>query len=93
MKESRVVYRASSLLALQMAARAGMGVAALPCYLGDSDPRLQRVHGPLEELKVSLWLLTHPDLRRVARMRTVLDFLADKFAQQRELIEGRKPRK
>jgi DNA-binding transcriptional LysR family regulator len=89
---SRIVYRANSLLALQMAARAGMGVAALPCYLGDRDPSLRRVHPPLPELEVSLWLLTHPDLKRVARVRTVLDFVARKLAEQRDLIEGRRPR-
>jgi DNA-binding transcriptional LysR family regulator len=36
----RIVYRADSLRALQAAARGGMGVAALPCYLGDPDPEL-----------------------------------------------------
>jgi molybdate transport repressor ModE-like protein len=87
--QNRIVYRANSLLALHMAARAGMGVAALPCYLGDSEPGLRRVHPPLAELEVSLWLLTHPDLKRVAKIRTVLDFVAGKLWEQRELIEGR----
>jgi DNA-binding transcriptional LysR family regulator len=86
--EDRIVYRTNSLLALQMAARTGLGIAALPCYLGDDDPNLRRVHPPLTELEVSLWLLTHPDLKRVARVRTVLDALARKLAEQRGLIEG-----
>ena len=90
-EEKRIVYRANSLLALQMAARAGMGVAALPCYLGDGDPGLRRVHPPLSELEVSLWLLTHPDLRHVARIRTTLDFVARKLTDERALIEGRRP--
>jgi hypothetical protein len=64
-------------------------VAALPCYLGDSDRALERVQPPLKELEVSLWLLTHPDLRRVARIRTVLNFLARAFAKRRDFIEGR----
>jgi molybdate transport repressor ModE-like protein len=88
-KADRIVYRASSLLALKIAADAAMGVAALPCYLGDSDRALERVQPPLKELEVSLWLLTHPDLRRVARIRTVLDFLARAFAKRRDFIEGR----
>jgi DNA-binding transcriptional LysR family regulator len=87
--KERVVYRANSLLALQAAARTGLGVAALPCYLGDPDPGLRRVHPPLEAMEVSLWLLTHPDLQRVARIRTVLDLLARHFAERRALIEGR----
>jgi DNA-binding transcriptional LysR family regulator len=86
----RIAYRANSLLALRAAARAGMGVAALPCYLADPDSALRRVQAPLADMEVSLWLLTHPDLRRVARIRTVLDFLAHHFAKQRPLIERHK---
>jgi DNA-binding transcriptional LysR family regulator len=86
----RIVCRADSLLALRAAARAGMGVAALPCYLADPDPALRRVAAPLADMEVSLWLLTHPDLRRVVRIRAVLDFLAHHFARRRALIEGRK---
>ena len=89
----RIACTANSLMALQAAAHAGLGVAALPCYLGDMDPRLRRVHPPLAEMYVSLWLLTHPDLRRVARVRTVLDVLASRLAEQRPLIEGRRPMK
>jgi DNA-binding transcriptional LysR family regulator len=88
--QQRIVYRADSLLAISAAARAGMGVAALPCYLGDADPDLQRIGGPCKELAVPLWLLTHPDLKRVARIRTVLDFLAQRIAEHGALIEGRK---
>jgi hypothetical protein len=39
-----------------------------------------------------LWLLTHPDLRRVARIRAVLDFMAGALARQRSLIEGTRSR-
>jgi DNA-binding transcriptional LysR family regulator len=84
----RIVCRANSVLALRAAARAGMGVAALPCYLGDVDSALRRVHLPLADMEASLWLLTHPDLRRVARIRTVLDYVADRLIEQRALIEG-----
>jgi DNA-binding transcriptional LysR family regulator len=88
----RIVYRADSVLAIGDAARAGMGVAALPCYLGDADAGLRRVGEPVEQLAVPLWLLTHPDLRRATRIRTVLDFLARQIAQAKGLIEGRGPR-
>jgi DNA-binding transcriptional LysR family regulator len=85
----RIVYRANSLLALRAAARAGMGVAPLPCYLADPDLALRRVHPPLREMESALWLLTHPDLRRVARIRALLDFLSRWLIDQRQLIEGR----
>ncbi|WP_114430211.1 hypothetical protein [Phyllobacterium bourgognense] len=53
-----------------------MDIAALPCDLADADPELRRVDSPLPDMEVSLWLLTHPDLTRVARIRTGLDVLA-----------------
>jgi DNA-binding transcriptional LysR family regulator len=65
-----------------------MGVAALPCYLADPDSALRRVHPPLADMEASLWLLTHLDLRRVARIRVVLDFIAERLCEQRTLIEG-----
>jgi DNA-binding transcriptional LysR family regulator len=37
-----VVYRTSSLVNQALAARAGIGVALLPCYLGDGDRGLER---------------------------------------------------
>lgn len=87
----RIVFRADSLLALRSAAVAGLGVAALPCYLADAVAALRRVTVPLPDMEAALWLLTHPDLRRVARIRTVLDFLADALSRQRRLIEGTRP--
>jgi DNA-binding transcriptional LysR family regulator len=88
----RLIFRASSLLALRSAARESLGVAALPCFLGDADPLLRRLGGPVPELAVSLWLITHPDLRKVARIRAVLDVLATGLVAQRPLVEGTAPR-
>ena len=85
----RIVFRASSLLGLLAAARAGMGVAPLPCYLGDRDPALRRVLAPRPEMASALWLLTHPELRRTIRIRVVLDHLADGLKAHRRLFEGR----
>ena len=88
LSDERIVLRADSLLALRSAAMAGFGVAALPCYLADPAPELRRVTTPLPDMEGSLWLLTHPDLRKVARIRSVLDFMADALSGQRGLIEG-----
>ncbi len=85
----RIVYRASSLLALQAAARAGLGVAALPCWLGDVDPHLTRMSKPFDEMAAALWVLIHPDLRRAARIRALSDFVVAELGRQRPLIEGR----
>ncbi len=87
---ARVALRADSFCAIAHAALNGLGLAALPCYLGDTTPGLHRVSDPLPELATELWLLTHGDLRRTARVRTFLDFMADALARERDLVEGRR---
>ena len=81
-------YRSNSLLNQASAVRSGLGRAVLPCFLGDSDAGLQRVAPPPPELTTDLWLLTHPDLQRTARIRALLDLLYDSLRRRRALFEG-----
>lgn len=85
-----IACRVDSLLAAREAVRAGMGLALLPCYLGDGAPGLRRVRGPLPGVRSSLWLLTHEDLRRTARVRAFIDFMAHRLAGDRDFMEGRR---
>src|SRR5690606_2066111 len=39
------------------AAKHGLGVAPLPCFLGDAEPDLVRVTAPLESLTRKLWAI------------------------------------
>lgn len=88
--EDALVYRTSSVINQMIAAREGMGVALLPCYLGDAEPRLQRlVAEPLDELARELWIVTHTDLRRTARVRAFMESIAAHLARHRDLISGR----
>lgn len=84
----RPVLRANSLLGLWTAARSGVGLALLPCFLGDSAPELRRVRPPLDELAGALWLLTHRDLRQVARVRAFLDVMDAELRRLRPTFEG-----
>jgi DNA-binding transcriptional LysR family regulator len=91
--EARVSLRADSYMALRDAATAGLGVAALPCYVGDRCPTLVRIREPLRELATELWILTHADLRHTARVRAFVELLAEGLGKERPLIEGRSPRR
>lgn len=86
------VLRADTLTSLARAALAGLGVAALPCYLADPQPGLERVRGPIATMATELWVLTHADLRGTARVRAVSDHLVSGLSASRALIEGRDPR-
>lgn len=81
-------YRVDSLLGMLAAVREGLGQAVLPCYLADDDARLVRVGEPIPELATDLWLLTHPDLRRVARIRALMEFVAQAVNEQRARLAG-----
>ncbi len=75
--DARCVLRFNSILSMHNAARIGAGAAILPTYLAENDASLRRRGEPIAELETELWLLVHPDLRKTARVRAVLDHLAD----------------
>jgi DNA-binding transcriptional LysR family regulator len=82
------VLRVNTLLGMTAAARAGIGVATLPCFLGDAAPELRRLGPPLAALDSALWLLTHRDLRQVARIRAFMEFMDHALRPMRPLFEG-----
>ncbi len=84
----RIALRADSYVALCHAASVGLGLAALPCCLGDNSPLLRRVHGPVPELMTGLWLLTHQDLRNAARIRAFVDHCAERLRAQSSRLAG-----
>ena len=81
-------YRVDTLMGMLMAVRDGIGVAVLPCYLCDGDERLTRIGEPIPALATDLWLLTHLDLRRVARIRAFVDFVTQAVNAQSDQLKG-----
>lgn len=90
-KPEQEVFRTNTLYGMLTAARAGLGLAPLPCFIGDSAADLRRVRPPLDQLTSELWLLTHRDLRHVARIRAILDFADRELRKMAALFEGRTP--
>jgi DNA-binding transcriptional LysR family regulator len=86
--QARIAGRSNSGLVMQEAIRAGLGVGHLFTFQGDADPELERVTQP-EGYDFGLWILTHPDLRRTARIRRFVDFLADACGDKRAAFEAR----
>lgn len=84
-----LALRTNDLATLHAAARAGLGLAALPRFLGDADPALVRLPaGNAEAATRGIWLLVHADLRRSARIRAVMDHLAGIILAERRLLSG-----
>ncbi|WP_298963376.1 LysR family transcriptional regulator [uncultured Roseibium sp.] len=75
---------------VQMAfAKRGLGMAYLPCMMGDLEPDLRRVPSARAVPHTSLWVLTHPDLRDSVRLRRFREYLYDAVSDKLDLIEGR----
>lgn len=90
--DARIRHRIDDLQAMRSMARAGLGVVVLPCYLADPDAGLRRVRPePIADVGLGLWVLSHPDIRRVARVRLFTEFIAETILADRDLFEGRRP--
>ncbi len=75
--------------AQQAAAREGLGLAILPCLFGDTDPKLQRAGQRAPVKSRDIWLLTHNDLRRTARIQAFMRFAEDVLRRHKDLVVGR----
>lgn len=64
-----------------------LGVATLPCIIGETEPQLIRISGV--QRRASIWLLTHQDARGNRRMQLFRDYLIDALRAQESLLEGR----
>ncbi|PMS36982.1 LysR family transcriptional regulator [Trinickia symbiotica] len=87
--EDALVYRTNSLVNQLVAARAGIGLALLPCYLGDSEDGVVRATPePVPDLEGELWIVAHADLKGTARVRAFFDVVGDGLSRERPLFEG-----
>lgn len=80
--------RSSSSVTRAEAARAHLGLAALPCILGDRDPSLERVIGPDQLGAFELWLMARNDLAQMAHVRAVMDFAVEAIRASKGALAG-----
>ena len=83
----RIVLRINNLLHKIAVVKAGHGIAPLLCFLAEREPDLIRLAEPEPLFDTDIWLLSHPDLRQVARVRAFLEFIAQ-CAKTDTLLQG-----
>lgn len=81
----RIAFRADTLVGMVEAVAQGLGVGLLLCPLADARPELTALAPPSPSLDTQLWVLTHPDLRQVARVRAFAQFLVDALSSDSRL--------
>ena len=85
--DATVVSRCGALSQLLALLRAGAGVAALPCMVGDIEPALTRVpDAPL--VSEELWLLIAPEVRYARRVRLLAEYLKEAIAAKASELTG-----
>ncbi|ABC82012.1 LysR family transcriptional regulator [Anaeromyxobacter dehalogenans] len=85
--EERPSFRANGFGSQQLAARAGLGLALLPCYMGDPDAALRRVEGPVPPPR-PVWLLRRASSRADPAIGAVAAALTGLFTEARALFAG-----
>lgn len=83
----RIVLRLNNLLHKIDLVKHGHGVALLLCFLAEPEPGLLRLTEPNPLFDTDIWLLSHPDLRQVARIRAFTEFIA-RCAAADPLLQG-----
>jgi molybdate transport repressor ModE-like protein len=98
-RHGRIVMRSNEILPMVAAAKAGLGLAFLPCIAAHGEPGLSLV-APGIVAEREMYLVTHRDLLKRTRVRLVFDLvvricaenaaaLAGKLAV--DLMDGRQP--
>lgn len=71
---ARIAARVDSLVGMTQLVKRGLGLGMLLCMLADAEEELVQVEPPREALDTQVWVLTHPDLKEVARIKAFTDF-------------------
>jgi DNA-binding transcriptional LysR family regulator len=84
---ANVVLRSGSIPAAWNAALGGLGIVLVPCFLAEREDSMLRLTPELLGTR-DVFLVAHPDLTRVARVRLVMDFLVERFTRDASLLAG-----
>lgn len=85
---NRVTLLTDGMTSMGAACAAGFGLCAIPCFVALREETLIRLPEPAIVDSRDAWLLMPADLRRVARVRAVWEFLLELFATWSPLLSG-----
>jgi len=80
-------FESSSIFAQIEAVVAGAGICVLPDFVASCDPRLQRIL-PNFSLPRQFWMIIHPEMINLAKVRAVIDFICEVMRRDRSLFIG-----
>ncbi|HEY2356961.1 MAG TPA: LysR family transcriptional regulator [Phenylobacterium sp.] len=80
--------RSNSLTNMVHAVSAGLGIAPLPCIIGDADPNLLRCSGLIDVAMAGAWIVIRRELKDTPRVRAFIDFLVPYMQQDAKRREA-----
>lgn len=90
--DASISMRVDDVGSMARAVAGHMGLARMPCYIGDTEPSISRLDLDLTPSTWGIWILSHVDLRCTARVRVAREFLAGIIEEQRSLVLGEESR-
>jgi len=84
-KDTKNVTRVSTYGTLTSFIRHGAGIGLLSPWFAENDPKLVQLTPIIEELLMDVWVLIHPDLRGVKRIKSIKDLLIELFESKDKL--------
>lgn len=87
MRDWNASFEISSAIGQTEAVRSGAGIGILHDYIARQHPELVRII-PGITIRRSYWTAFHENARQLARVRTVVQFLQDIVANERQIFNG-----
>ncbi|MBN14475.1 MAG: LysR family transcriptional regulator [Pelagibacterium sp.] len=84
----RIVVSGNDAHSVRELVAAGTGITVLPCFIGDVDPRLSRIRGPIPDLASHQWLILHHEERHSPPVRTLANRIARLMRGHANLFAG-----
>lgn len=90
-RRQEIAFTVSRPRSLHDLVLAGSGIAVLPCFVGDQEPRLERVGEEIAALRHQQWIVMNNADRHRREIRTVVDRMARLLKSHSELFAGKRP--
>ena len=84
----QIVAQADSFVAMTHLAAGGLGLAMIPCCLGETQPELVQIEALKDRPTTGVWVAAHRDRARSHRIQAFLDFLSESLTEDAPLLTG-----
>ena len=81
--KNAIALKCNMLTSLYRYAREGLGIAPLTTYVGEPGNRLIALLDIPEKYYANIWMLTHPDLKNMIRIRAFMQFMYNEHANRK----------